>query len=160
MSDKPIVDDLSFEDIETEPSVNDRKSAPAKTATKRTPPKTKPAPAYRQGALIEPLTRLYATGAIGIMPFAPRTGETVLNQAEECAKAWDDWARTSPAVRRILYPLLNVSAGAAVFAAHLPILLSVVMEMRPNSPFADQVENYLSKVTPNFGEETEDAPNT
>lgn len=33
MSDKPIVDDLTFEDIDTEPSVNGRKSTPAKAAT-------------------------------------------------------------------------------------------------------------------------------
>jgi hypothetical protein len=152
MSDKPIVDDLSFEDIETVT----KKAATAKKT--KAPPKTKTTPVYRQGALIEPLTRFYATMGIGTMPFAPRTAEAIINQAEECAKAWDDWARTSPTVRRLLYPLLNVSAGAAVFAAHLPILLSVAMEMRPNSPFADQVENYLSKVTPNFGEETENVP--
>jgi hypothetical protein len=50
----------------------------------------------------------------------------------------------------MLYPLLNVSAGAAVFAAHLPILLAVVMEMKPGTQFADTVESYLAKITPQF----------
>lgn len=144
MSDTPLVDDLQFSEIDTP-----NRKAPAKKAASSRP---KTAPPYRQGALIEPLTRMYATMAVGVMPIAPRTGEALINQAETCAEAWDEWAKTSPAVRRLLYPLLNVSGAAAVFAAHLPIVMCIAMEMRPNSSFADTVESYLAKVTPETDE--------
>lgn len=153
MSDIPLVDELKFADVDDSP--NDRRSSPAKKTTSKTTTR-KAAPPYKQGALIEPLTKVYATFAVGCMPIAPRTGEALINNAEACAQAWDDWARTSPTVRRMLYPLLNVSAGAAVFAAHLPILMCIVMEARPNSSFADTVESYLAKVTPDMGD---DEPN-
>lgn len=136
MSDKSILDGLSF----TEVSEKD-KPAPRKASK----PRTKvTAPPYREGALIEPLSKLYATGALGLMPFAPLTAEALMLNAEACAKAWDEWARTSPTVRRLLYPLINASAGAAVLGAHLPIAMAVVMELRPGTPFANAMEGYLS----------------
>lgn len=151
MSDKPIVDELEILPVEDSPK--QRRQLPTRpTATKA----KKTAPPYKEGALVEPLSKMYAALALGIMPLAPRTATAIMSEtedgstvAESCARAWDEWAKTSPAVRRLLYPLLNVSGGAKVVAAHLPILLAVGIEsgivsrFLGNPTFADQVEQFL-----------------
>jgi hypothetical protein len=148
MTDRPIIDDLpDIEEIKDDSPLLDaprRVNGATPARTSRT--KTKPAPTYRKGALIEPLERFYATAAIGLLPFAPRTAEILAEQSEKCAQAWDEWAATSPAVRRMLYPLLNVSNGAKVAAAHLPIAIAVYMEIRPESPLVSKLEAYLERM--------------
>lgn len=158
MSDKPILDDLDISLVEETPRrmvSNGRARATAKKPT--------PAPPYRQGALVEPLSKLYGMVAIGLMPVAPRTAMTILSEqtvtdvesgqtetllnAEIIARAWDEWAKTSPAVRRLLYPLVNVGAGAKVFAAHLPLILALIVEFAPGFRFSDQVESFLQSMS-------------
>lgn len=139
MSDKPIIDDLDIQPVEDTP--------PRRTAVASTTRKTKAAPPYREGKLIDPLTKVYAAFGLGLFPFAPRAAMAIAENAETCAIAWDDWARTSPAVRRMLYPLLNVSGGAKVVGAHIPILLAVLSERMEGSAFAEKIESWLKTVT-------------
>lgn len=166
MSDKPIVDELEITPVDSPRTVN---------RTQRTLPRPtkKTAPPYKEGALVGPLSKMYAALAIGLLPIAPKTATAIMSPrvvtldddteverttGEDCAHAWDEWAKTSPAVRRMLYPLINVSGGAKVVAAHLPIVFSVVAEsgllarLINNTPFADMVEQYLYAAT---GEQNE-----
>lgn len=142
MTDKPLVDELDKLDITPSADMPAPRRVPASSG------KAKTAPPYKAGALVEPLTKVYAAFGLGLMPFAPTAAGAIAENGESCAEAWDEWAKTSPAVRRLLYPLLNVSGGAKVLAAHLPILLAVVMERAAGTNFADQVERYLSQFAP------------
>lgn len=146
MSDKPIVDELEITPIDSEPRARRVPSGRAERV------KAKAAPAYKEGALVEPLAKAYAAFAIGLMPFAPMSANQVMRNTEACAEAWDEWAKTSPTVRRMLYPFLNVSGGAKVFAAHLPIMIAVGLETGALSRFAsmglgDRIEEWLRDST-------------
>lgn len=138
MSDKPILDGLTFTEVD-EP---ERPPRVERTTSKRR--KSKPAPPYKEGELIPTLTRAYAYMALGIMPFAPETANALMSNAESCAKSWDDWARTSPTVRKALYALRNTSAGLAVAGAHLPIVLAVATEVAPQSRLAQLARQFVS----------------
>lgn len=167
MSDKPIVDELEIFPVDTPRATN-------RTQRTSSRPSKKPVPPYKEGALVDPLSKIYAALAIGLLPFAPRTATAIMaprvvtldddteverTTGEDCAHAWDEWAKTSPTVRRMLYPFINVSGAAKVFAAHLPIMFSVVAEsgllsrLTNGTPFADMVEQYVYAAT---GERSED----
>lgn len=149
MSDKPIIDELTITPVDDVPT-------PRRTvSTGRTTRTSKAAPPYKEGALIEPLRKAYAAFGLGLMAFSPQTALAVAENAESCALAWDEWAKTSPAVRKLLYPLLNVSGGAKVLAAHLPILLAVVAEKMEGTNLAAQVERYLQGFAVQPMDETE-----
>lgn len=160
MSDKPLIEDLALStEFDAAPRRPPGRPPGAKTK--------KPVPPYRQGALIEPLEKMYGALALGLMPFAPLTARSILSDvevtlednstvvrsnAENIAHAWDEWAKTSPAVRRLLYPLLNVAGGAKVVAAHLPILMAVALETGLVSKLlshgvGEQAEEFVRRMT-------------
>lgn len=148
MSDKPIVDELEISLVTDDTTRTTPRRVPSGRPTKT----KKTAPQYKEGALVEPLTKAYAAFALGTMPFAPMTANQIMQRAEECAQAWDEWAKVSPTVRRLLYPLLNVSGGAKVFAAHLPIAVAVMVETGAMNRFiangfGDRVEEWLGAAT-------------
>lgn len=151
MSDTPLVDDLRITEVQED------RPAPGANGRRSTAKRAKPAPTYRKGALVEPLARTYATFAVGLSPFAPQTSVVLMKQAETCAESWDKWAATSPMVRRLLYPLLNISGGAEVLAAHLPIVAAVAIEMKQGTRLAEMAEQYLEMVFAEAASDNADA---
>lgn len=106
----------------------DRRDTPAKAPRK---PK-KPAPRAKHGAFVEPLQQMYAGIGIMLMPIDPVCANAVLSSAENCARTLDDLAYQNEAVRRVLTSLVTTSAAGAVFLAHMPILMAVVMHHVPS----------------------------
>ena len=137
MADKPLLDDLDIQELPPDFEVagsNGRAftgtARPARAATSAKKP-SKPAPPYKEGMFVEPLTKAYGLMALVLLPFKPNSAIAVAENAEQCAEAWDQWARTSPAIRKLLAPLLNSSGVAQVAIAHAPIGAAVVGELAP-----------------------------
>lgn len=93
--------------------------------------KTRAVPAMPRGGLKSSLTQMYTGIGMAVMPFDPACGRVVIENAETCAAALDELAKTNPAVRRVLMSLVTTSAWGAVIMAHAPILMAVAMHHVP-----------------------------
>lgn len=92
-----------------------------------------PLPPYREGMFVQPLTELYGFLGMGIMAFDPMCGTAVITSAEQCAVSLDKLAKQNHAVRRVLVAVTQTSALSAVVAAHMPILMAVVLHHVPGA---------------------------
>lgn len=103
----------------------------------------------RRGQFERPLRELYTSIGAIMMPFDPICGTAVIQQAEPCAKSLDELAYQNDSVRHSLEFILATSAWGAVIAAHVPILLAIVMHHSPTlqarmtTGFGDVVENMM-----------------
>jgi hypothetical protein len=92
-------------------------------------PKTvKPMP---RGGLRGPLTQLYVGIGMSVMPFDPSCGRTIIENADKCAEALDELAKTNTAIRNFLIGLCTTSAWGAVLMAHAPIVMAIAMHHVP-----------------------------
>lgn len=88
-------------------------------------------PDYRPGMFVEPFTKAYMTVSAMVMPFNEPVGLSIAQNAEQCAKAWDNAAKMD---KRIRVYLLRAMVGGAVvplLIAHLPILTVIGVTMFP-----------------------------
>lgn len=131
--------DYRVDDVE---NVRDARTRPrGGTAAKRKP--RKPAPPYPAEGYYDRVLEFYSGLAMVAFPFEPQialylvTPEMKMNPetkaleegmtgAERCAKAWDDAAKVSPAVRRLLEAFLTVTVWGALISAHAPMLMILV----------------------------------
>lgn len=135
-------------------------------ADNRTPPKlpkeAKPVPPYREGMYLEPMREFYEFLGMVLMPFRPKasmylnmpemlrdldTGEFIEGKtgAQKCAEAWDNAAKKSPAVRRMLESFLVVSVWGTLVAVHVPLILAIADKGDDSgNPFA-AMEEMLKK---------------
>lgn len=100
-------------------------------STRTTRTKRKPAPRAKKGAFVEPLTELYTTLGMMLMPFDSQCANVVMKSAEQCAQSMDELAYQNESVRRALTAITQTSAWGAVIFAHMPIIMAVVMHHGP-----------------------------
>lgn len=86
----------------------------------------------RKGQFVQPLTALYTSVGIMLMPFDAVCGKAVVTSAEDCARSLDELAYQNDAVRRVVYALVQTSTLGAVIAAHAPILMAVAIHHIPS----------------------------
>lgn len=86
------------------------------------------------------ITSLYTYFGMGLMPFKPAAALKVSECAEQCAEAWYDLARENDAVRRAILAIIEGGAWGKIFAAHLPILLTLIPENHPLSMIANMTD--------------------
>lgn len=93
----------------------------------------KPAPTYRAGMLVKPLTGFYETVG-GFVVLADQVcGQAIIESAAGAAESLDELARTNPKVRKVLMKLMESSAITKVIVAHLPITLAVTAHHFPKA---------------------------
>lgn len=122
-----------------DPEPNPRRSRARRTRTgtqdgagPKTREKPRPStPPYREGMFVQPLTELYGFAAMAVIPFDAVCGTAIASSAESCAVALDKMAKTNPAARRMLLAITQSSALGAVIAAHLPIIMAVLLHHVP-----------------------------
>ncbi len=106
----------------------DKRDAPPKRERTARKPVTIP---KRKGQFVAPLTQMYGTVGILLMPVDPVCAQAIVANAEACAKALDNLAYQNDAVRRVLYSLVQTSAIGVVIAAHAPILFAIAVHHVP-----------------------------
>lgn len=85
---------------------------------------------YQKGVIRTGMTKLYKrTGRI-VKSMDADIGIAIVESAEECGEAWEDLAKANPRVRALLMKLLRGSGWSAIFMAHMPIFMAVMMKER------------------------------
>lgn len=119
-----------------EPPVAEKRAwwkAKPKTSNGRAkmPKMPKATPSLPKGGLRQPLENMYTGLGMAVMVVDQHCGQTIIDNAPECAKAMEELAKTNPAVRRLLMKLVSTSALGTVIAAHSPILMAIAMHHVP-----------------------------
>lgn len=144
--------DLSTEEAQQPPSFIDRLSGKSKVngATVKPQKVKKPAPPYRAGMFVTPLTELYTGIGMMMLPFDPVCGQMFIQQAEPCARALDELAKENQTVRKILLAVITTSTMGKVIVAHAPILAMVMMHHASGKAqsVAEQAEAFLRTRAP------------
>ena len=140
---EPETDFLASDDSELPEDVAPDFGAPKSAESIiKTLKKDSKAPPYRQGMFVVPIEKLYRKAGKLVKAFDVPVGTVIIEQARECAEAWDDLARRNPAIRAFLARLTTTSAWSEVFMAHLPILLAIVLR--------DNIRTKIQEKFPSF----------
>lgn len=108
----------------------------------------------KKGQFVEPLVKLYAGAGTAVMMFDPVCGQAVLMSAQKCAETVDELAYQNESVRKAVWGLTQTSIMGAVFVAHLPIIMAIVMHHVPaaqqamGAMGANMMEEFLKQTTP------------
>lgn len=130
-------------------------SAPRNKKTREAVPKL-PASAKKQ------IEKLYTLIGGFVRPFDEVIGDTIMEQAPQCAEAVFELAQQNDQFRAALNGLMTSSLTGAVIFAHLPILLAVTRKSSNPKVKAYSVAGYMGlkmadKIdVPNLWEETEE----
>lgn len=106
------------------------RSVPAST-TRTVKSAKAPVPKLTPGAK-KAIERMYVLIGGFLQPFNPTLGETIMEQAPDCAESVYELAQTNEKFRRALHGLMTSTLTGAVIFAHLPILMAVVASTSKN----------------------------
>lgn len=125
---------------------------PPRRRTRRSPPPPEPGPRvfaraedevfaeYKPGIFVKPITEAYMTVAAIVMPLNQPIGTSIMQNAENCAKAWDNAAKVDKRVRKYLMQAMSTGVLLPLLIAHLPILTVAGVVLFPPKP-RDRVES-------------------
>jgi hypothetical protein len=109
----------------------------SRSTSKTTPPVSTPDDSekitdYRPGILVKPLRDLYVTVGTLVLPFNQPVGTAFIQNAEPCAKALDNAAKTDKQIRRVLMLLVQGSVWGEIIIAHMPIMMALAVTLVPS----------------------------
>lgn len=87
---------------------------------------------YRPGILVKPLRDLYVTVGTLVLPFNQPVGTAFIQNAEACAKALDNAAKTDKQIRRVLMLLIQGSVWGEIIIVHMPIMMALAVTLVPS----------------------------
>jgi len=87
---------------------------------------------YRPGILVKPLRDMYVTVGTLVIPFNKAVGTAFIQNAEPCAKALDNAAKTDQQIRKVLMLLVQGSVWGEVIIAHMPIMMALAVTLVPS----------------------------
>lgn len=87
---------------------------------------------YSPGILVKPLRDLYVTVGTLVLPFNKAVGTAFIQNAEPCAKALDNAAKTDKQIRRALMLLVQGSVWGEIIIAHMPIMMALAVTLVPS----------------------------
>src|SRR4029078_11476152 len=97
-------------------------------------------PEYKPGMFVKPITEAYMTIAAVVMPLSQPIGTSIMQNAESCAKAWDNAAKADKRVRQYLLKAMSAGVLGPLLIAHMPIASVIFVVMFPPKP-RDRVES-------------------
>jgi hypothetical protein len=89
---------------------------------------------------VKPITEAYMTIAAVVMPLSQPIGTSIMQNAESCAKAWDNAAKADKRVRQYLLKAMSAGVVVPLLIAHMPIASVIFVVMFPPKP-RDRVES-------------------
>lgn len=90
-------------------------------------------PRTRDGAIAKGMTRLYAMVGAGVGFMDMETGAAIMESAEGIGKAWENYAKQNPKMKKALLSMLEGSAVMELVAAHIPVGFAIGMKYAPDS---------------------------
>jgi hypothetical protein len=97
-------------------------------------------PAYHDGMFVKPITDAYMTGAAIVMPFNQPIATSIMQNAENCAKAWDNAAKVDKRVRKRLMQAMETGIIVPLLIAHFPIVAVAGVVLFPPRAAAPEVQ--------------------
>jgi len=117
-------------------------------------------PPFRAGVIAKAVNREYRRAGRIVRMWHVDIGNAIIASATQrpadpddgddldltVGEAWEALAKTNPRIRLVLHRILQTSDLGALFKAHLPILLAVLMidGIRQRIPFLDMAQAFLS----------------
>ncbi|HEY1706408.1 MAG TPA: hypothetical protein VGG75_42590 [Trebonia sp.] len=164
------LDEMKAAKAEEEPEPEERPADRAPSAPKRgrrgrakaeaSPPQ--PTPQFREGQISKGINKLYRkTGKI-LKVWDPVIGAAVIESTRKdeddditVGEAWEELARTNVRIRRFLLSVMTGGAWGALFMAHAPIVLAVLMKdsIQKRLPFAKLLGALFSRDDDDQGDE-------
>jgi hypothetical protein len=95
---------------------------------------------YRPGIFVKPITDAYMTGAAIVMPFNQPIATSIMQNAENCAKAWDNAAKVDKRVRKRLMQAMETGIIVPLLIAHFPIVAVAGVVLFPPRAAAPEVQ--------------------
>jgi hypothetical protein len=89
---------------------------------------------WRPGIFVKPITDAYMTGAAIVMPFNQPIATSIMQNAENCAKAWDNAAKMDKRVRKRLMQAMETGIIVPLLIAHFPIAAVAGVVLFPPKP--------------------------
>lgn len=146
-------------DLPSPPSVDSPGGTPRRAWRQRTPRKTPPPkapktppigiPRPKRGTFTAPLTQTYTSVGLILMPIDPVCANLFIVNAKDVAKAWDDAAYESDAVRVFLTNFMRTSIATRIAIAHVPILMGMMLH------HSARAQNILRQMGEGFAETVE-----
>jgi hypothetical protein len=122
--------------------------------TDRTPKESPDVPPFRAGPIAKGMNRLYAKTGKLIKVMDPEVGNAIISVTKKesdddltVGEAWEELAKTNPRIRAFLLKMISGGAWGALFMAHAPIFLAVVMKpaVMKRIPFNNLVGAFLTE---------------
>lgn len=88
-------------------------------------PRSGPPPKRRNSKIKTQMEFMYTGVGAMVMPFDMQVGQVIIQNADNCAEAWDALAKENPKVKKALESMMQASAWSMVISAHLPIMVMV-----------------------------------
>lgn len=86
---------------------------------------------YKPGVFVKPITEAYMTAAAIVLPFSEPIGTAIMQNAEPCARAWDNAAKVDKRLRKYLMQAMATGAIVPLLIAHMPIATVVAVVLFP-----------------------------
>lgn len=113
-----------------------------------------PAPPFRAGPIAKGMNKLYRRAGKIVKMWDPEVGDGIIRCTRKdeddedeitVGEAWEELARTNPRIRAFLTKLITGGAWSSLFAAHLPILIAILLKdgIRSRLPFVRLVDAFL-----------------
>lgn len=124
-------------------------------APKVAPKAPEPAPPFRAGPIAKGMNKLYRKAGRIVKMWDPQIGWAIIacthkdeNDEDDITvgEAWEEVARTNPRIRAFLTKLLSGGAWSSLVAAHVPIVLAVLLKpgIRERVPLMGLVEAFIT----------------
>lgn len=95
-------------------------------------PMPEPKKTGRSSKIKTEMQNIYTAAGIAVFAFDQPLGSLIADNAENCAVAWDELAKTNPNVKRMLENFMQTSAYGSIIAAHMPIAVAVATKYVPH----------------------------
>lgn len=127
-------------------AVGEEPLPPRRRMRRPPPPPTEPGPRvfvredeeltleYKPGIFVKPITEAYMTLAAVVMPLNQPIGTSIMQNAENCAKAWDNAAKVDKRVRKYLLQAMSTGVLLPLLIAHMPIATVITVVLFPPKP--------------------------
>ncbi len=130
----------------------------------RKPREAPEVPPFRAGPIAKGMNRLYAKAGKLIKVMDPEVGNAIISVTKKesdddltVGEAWEELAKTNPRIRAVLLKMISGGAWGALFMAHAPIFLAVVMKpaVMKHLPLNNLISAFLTEDDGEPSEESE-----
>ncbi len=129
-------------------TTNDTDAPPRRTRNARTtsPPKKRaPLPAWKDGVISAWATNLYTTAGKMVAAYDENYGVVLQGIAVPAGQAWENLAKDSPTLRRIIHSLMTTTKTSELIMAHMPLIILVMHKHGPVKQKIDELSDQLAE---------------